>query len=1210
LQRLEDRTLPAGINLLVSRAEPSLFADAAGGRLDPNQIGGGRIGHAASADGRYVAFSSIAANVIPGQVDANGGQDVFLHDRLFNSTILVSRATGTTTTAGNSRSSQPNISADGRYVAFFSDASDLVAGMLTPNLGNVFLFDRLTGSNTLVSHRHDAALTGSSSRSHSPLISADGQVVAFLSYATDLVPPPISDPADTGPQHAYVYDGVTGQVTLIDHKYGLPNTPSSEPQQSIGDISADGRHITFTSGLDVGPPGLGFRTAYRHDRLTGENLSIGPPGVIPNAVTSAGSLSGDGRWATFVSSATNLVPEYLGAATQIYLFDAATNAVALISHAQAGPANGGNASSGPGVISENGRFTAFLSRATDLIASYVDGNASNASDVFLFDRLTGQTTLVNRKAGTTATSDNSISTALSLSVSDNGAVVFASRATNLVAEFADTNGHGYDLYRFDPDAATVTLLSGKHGSPTVGGSGSTDSADMTSDGGTVVFHSTAGDLVAGLLDNNNAEDVYVRDAATSAVTLASRRFGPPTLSGGGESTWVQQSADGRYVVFTSTASNLVPGQVDLPASQDVFLFDRVAGTATLVTHQHDAPATSAAGAFAGEMGGATPVISRDGRFVAYTAYSTGLVAGFVDGNGAGPTQTSDGSDVYLFDRLTGVNTLVSRKAGTTTAGGNRGSGVYSGFGTLLSISDDGRFVAFASQATDLVAGFVDGNGVGGDAASPGTDVFVYDHLTGAVELVSHRPGLATTTGNAFSMAPSLSGDGRFVAFWGDAGNLVPGQTGGGGVFLYDRQTAAMALVSHRFDSPTAASNGGSDAPAISRDGNFVVFQSASNNLIAGQVDANNRDDVFLYDRATGVNTLVSHAHNSPTAAGDWFSDLSSYGSNAGRLSDDGRFVVFYSGATTLVPGFFDANGVDTLGSGSGDVYLFDRLSGANTLVSRWAGPGNRTGNAASSRPVLSGDGRVVAFHSIAFDLTTPPGYGTLFAFDRLTGATRRISHAVGDPNAAGNGTNFMLANNGDGSAIGYVSTSSNLVPGDSNGFADVFLYVTPPPRVQSVTIADGSAQRSVIRSLRVDFDQPVFFAGEPAAAFVLTGQVGSVQLAAGSVSGNSVTLTFSGMQTQFGSLIDGKYTLRVLADQISNIGPLDGNNDGVGGDDFTFNFHRLFGDADGNGFVDAWDFRAFRAALGSAAFVFDFDGDGDVDAADFVAFRGRFGVAV
>jgi hypothetical protein len=83
-----------------------------------------------------------------------------------------------------------------------------------------------------------------------------------------------------------------------------------------------------------------------------------------------------------------------------------------------------------------------------------------------------------------------------------------------------------------------------------------------------------------------------------------------------------------------------------------------------------------------------------------------------------------------------------------------------------------------------------------------------------------------------------------------------------------------------------------------------------------------------------------------------------------------------------------------------------------------------------------------------------------------------------------------------------------------------------------------------------------------------------------------------------------------LADQVSNIGPLDGNNDGVGGDDFTFGFHRLFGDADGNGFVDALDFRAFRAALGSAAFVFDFDGDGDVDAADFGQFRARFGSSV
>lgn len=225
-----------------------------------------------------------------GQIDGNGGYDVFLHDRVADTTLLVSRAAGATITAGNALSFQPVITADGRYVAFYSDASDLVTGMVTPNLGNVFLFDRLTGVNTLVSHRHDAPLTGSSSRSELPLISADGQVIAFQSYADDLVAG-YPDWGGNGPRHAYVYDRASGTVKLLDHKHGSPSMPGLESNVIAEDISAEGRYITFAAGPDVGPPGLSSYTVYRHDRVTGENLPVRPPGVVPNGDSSRPSSS-------------------------------------------------------------------------------------------------------------------------------------------------------------------------------------------------------------------------------------------------------------------------------------------------------------------------------------------------------------------------------------------------------------------------------------------------------------------------------------------------------------------------------------------------------------------------------------------------------------------------------------------------------------------------------------------------------------------------------------------------------------------------------------------------------------------------------------------------------------------------------------------------------------------------------------------------------
>src|SRR5262249_1036291 len=208
----------------------------------------------------------------------------------------------------------------------------------------------------------------------------------------------------------------------------------------------------------------------------------------------------------------------------------------------------------------------------------------------------------------------------------------------------------------------------------------------------------------------------------------------------------------------------------------------------------------------------------------------------------------------------------------------------------------------------------------------------------------------------------------------------------------------------------------------------------------------------------------------------------------------------------------------------------------------------------------------------------------------------------------------------DGSTVVFLSYSDELVPGDFNSFTDVFSY-SNLPSVQSVQVADGSAQPSVIPSLAVAFDQLVTFPGGPAAAFELkavgSGQSGVVSLTASVVNNTSgsgaapttVTLTFSGPLTQFGSLIDGDYQLRVLASHVSGAGPLDGNNDGFAGDDYTFSFHRFFGDTDGDRDVDAADFLAFRGAfLGITPYnpALDFDGNGSVDVLDFLQFHNRY----
>ncbi|MGI8685925.1 MAG: hypothetical protein ACR2MO_12715, partial [Acidimicrobiales bacterium] len=249
---------------------------------------------------------------------------------------------------------------------------------------------------------------------------------------------------------------------------------------------------------------------------------------------------------------------------------------------------------------------------------------------------------------------------------------------------------------------------------------------------------------------------------------------------------------------------------------------------------------------------------------------------------------------------TGAVTLVSHTPASATTTANASS-------FSPSITADGAFVAFESYATNLVAGQIDANVV--------EDVFLFQRATGAVTLVSHTPASATTTGTAYSSSPSISADGAFVTFHSSATNLVAGQSGANGaedVFLFPRATGAVTLVSHTPASATTTANASSFSPSITADGAFVAFHSSATNLVAGQSDANNDTDLFLFERATGAVTLVSHIPASATTTANAYSFSPS-------ISGDGAFVAFTSAASNLVGGQSDANG-------AGDVFLFRRTA--------------------------------------------------------------------------------------------------------------------------------------------------------------------------------------------------------------------------------------------------------------------------------------------
>ncbi|MHB8974090.1 MAG: SdrD B-like domain-containing protein [Pirellulaceae bacterium] len=322
------------------------------------------------------------------------------------------------------------------------------------------------------------------------------------------------------------------------------------------------------------------------------------------------------------------------------------------------------------------------------------------------------------------------------------------------------------------------------------------------------------------------------------------------------------SADGRYVAFTSAASNLVPD--DTNGFADVFVYDRQADLIERVSIASD-------GTQANHMSSA-PSISADGRYVAFISGASNLV----------PGDTNRQQDVFVYDHQMNTTERVSIASdGTQTTG----------LSSDPSISADGRYVAFNSQASNLVPG----------DTNAATDVFVYDRQTDTIERVSVAANGAQANGPCFVYGSPISADGRYVAFYSYASNLVPSDTNGtDDIFVYDRQADTIERVSVAADGTQG--NGKSGSPSISLDGRYVGFTSLASNLIPG--DTNGTYDNFVYDRQTDAIQRVSVATDGTQGNAE-----SNY---PPAFSGDGHYVAFTSAASNLVPG--DTNGI-------GDIFV-------------------------------------------------------------------------------------------------------------------------------------------------------------------------------------------------------------------------------------------------------------------------------------------------
>lgn len=961
----------------------------------------------------------------------------------------------------NTRSS---VSADGQRVVFDSDAANLVENDVN-NYTDVFVRDLATGITSLVS----VTLTGSSSTaSHfsvNPIISADGRFVAFESSvaASEFVPAVIED---LGIQDIFIRDLTTGQTRLVSSSLA----GAAGGDANLLALSDDGRFVLFecTRG-DLVAAGVDTNNAadyFVRDMQTGTTILVtaAPSGTAAGGLTAGFrpvDLSGNGRFVAFASAANNLVSGDTNGVADVFVRDLQNSTTTLVSVKVAG-AGTGNGFSGYGsdaqglAISDDGRYVAFYSNSNDLVAGFTDLNGF-APDVYRRDLMDGTTMLVSVNATANGGANRGNTSPADLAMTPDGRfVAFVSMASNLVSGINYETG-GENVFVRDLQSGITRLVS-ISAAGTSGAAGAL-APQISTDGRYAAFKSSDGNLVPG--DVNGVTDVFIRDLQVNTTVLASRNR---TGSGSGNGASVSKTADliamtpsGQTVVYTSLASDLVAA--DNNGVQDFFAFNATTSSITLIS----ARSASLPAAYTARYRSRAATASADGRLVLFESFADDLVASGTTGNtsniylrdrqtgvttlvsvdGTGhpgqvsglPVITSDGRyafflrqpimpipgapenalQLYRRDLAANVTTLVSTNA-AGLEGVNNGVGAYS-------VSEDGRYAAFLTGATDVIPGFVDG--------TPNqfeSNLYLRDIQTGITTLVTHSVGTFATGGNGETRFPALSDDGRYLAFGSSASNLVAVDGNGfPDVFVYDRVSGTTRLVSMNHagtGSGNRSAGGASDRLSLSGDGRYVVFDSRATDLTAVP-DQNFVVDVFVRDLATNTTVLVS-VNQAGTAAA---------GGERPVISRDGRYVAFSSESNLT------AN--DTL-PGIEDFFVRDLVAGTTTLLSvNAAGTsgGNSFSTFDSQNLAMSADGRVIAFKSSATNLIS--GYignsaTEMYVRDLRNNTTTLVSQSFANPNAGSDGLNEDLVISGNGRLVLFSSAGTNLYAGDRNLATDVY----------------------------------------------------------------------------------------------------------------------------------------------------------------------------
>jgi Tol biopolymer transport system component len=764
-------------------------------------------------DGRYVAFVSAAADLVAG--DNNGIPDVFVRDLQTQTTTLVSvGANSTSSTSAIGSSEAPEITPNGRYVAFYSTATNLVPGVASS--GEIYVRDLVAG-NTFCASTDARALfqsvTGSTNESSCNFsLSTNGQFVAFEACTN-------SPSGATARGIILRYDLQSGSTDLICTNAPVP-IESFENINNL-DMTPDGQFVVFVAG--VGNNWLTNTAIYLWNAQTGTNTLVstdettgGPAGGVCDSPIA----STNGRYVAFLSSGTDLTTNPLIGDYHLYLRDVQAGTTTLLDMDTNGMGSGVGSVTVPS-MTDDGSAVAFAAPDGDMVAN----DRNHDTDIFVRNLTTQTTEMVSDHDPNlpSQTPSGGVAGFTAGSLNANGRyLAFFSAADNLIP--ADTNGYRDVFVR---DLMTGTNIPVSLNTNGVAGDGISTDPAISADGRYVAFTSSADDLVPN--DTNNAQDVFVRDLQTGTTTLVSVST-DGVHPGNGDSYSPSISADGRYVLFQSLASNLASGSFGT-GQQNLFLRDLQTGTTYALTS-----GGSSTGVYAAAM---TP----DGRYIAFWGAAPGGPGNNLyvwDSTLAKLTYTNsltvstfpaiaispNGQEIAFLQGLSGELYAINMASNSTSVIQSSGTFLPSSVG--LEFSGDGRFLTYAMEQN----------------LSTNQSVYLYDFQTGSSQLISQNPNpLQPANGNSDS--PAISADGRFIAYRSAATDLVPNNTNGlPQLIVYDRLANSNCLLNIAATG-TGSGDNRSMTPEFSPDGRTLVFASWASNLAPD--DFNHFSDIFAFE---------------------------------------------------------------------------------------------------------------------------------------------------------------------------------------------------------------------------------------------------------------------------------------------------------------------------------------------------------------------------